>query len=205
METFGHLTITTSCTRRLVKCVTCNATMNNRLKQEDTLLWILILIVMALATLMAGSWLTLGPLVSIFKSSQTKSWTHVNARITSVTYGRSVIENGGGLKSSHSRSGVIPSIVYVYKFQGAEYQNRRVSYGLPTVGIRRLGHVTQGSAVSAWVNPADPSESILVRVSPLEGKCFYLIPLGLITLGAGTLSALAARKLMLSRARPRRR
>lgn len=180
---------------------TCNVIMNNLRGKKDTLLWILILIVMGLATLMAGGLLTIGPVVSILKSSQTRSWARVNARIVSVTYGTSVIEKDGIPKAGQSRSGVIPSIVYAYTFQGAEYQNRRVSYGLPTVGIRKLGHVFQGSAVSAWVNPANPSESILVQVSPLEGKCAYLIPLGLITLGVGALSAVCARRLLISKAR----
>lgn len=174
--------------------------MNNLRETKDTLLWISILIAMALATLMAGSGLTIGPVVSMFKSSQTKRWTQVNAKIISVRYGSNAAETIGGAKASQSRSTVIPSIVYVYTFQGAEYQNRRVSYGLPTVGMRKLGHVHQGSAVSARVNPANPSESILVQVGPLEGKCVYLIPLGLITLGVSTLSALSARRLLLSKA-----
>lgn len=124
----------------------------------------------------------------IVKANSTESWIAVRATIV-----RSQITNENISRGTRRTDRVIevPLIEYSYSIEGIEYRGKRVFVGdnsLSDVAGEKsrtwIKRFPVGKSVTAYVNPKDSGESILVRGSRpgiwtgtlIVGFCFVVLP-----------------------------
>jgi len=128
------------------------------------------------------------------KVSEAKGWTKTPCRIVS-----SEVDRVRKQSSSGSREFYSPKIAYTYEFEGKTYSNSRYSFSAtgstsPRKSYRIVDDYPEGSQQVCYVNPASPSEAVLMRGHRAVTLFGLLgIPLALFGLG-GMASSLFRRR-----------
>jgi hypothetical protein len=76
-----------------------------------------------------------------------------------------------------------PTVDYRYTFAGNNYEGTKACFGAASEATCKLGAATAGEKVTVFVNPANPSESVLLPGASDFAKGFLGVGCGLIILG----------------------
>lgn len=137
-------------------------------------------------SLVAGLAAAAGAIYAYVKSADTLTWTRVTAQI---------IESSVHADMKGDAASYEAVVKYRYHLDGNEYTGNRIriigiTYPFKSNAEKLLEQYPAGREVAAYINPAKPSESVLVTgAQPIAAVLLFLLGLGFVWFGVSGLTS----------------